>query len=96
VPYLPLRKRIYLNGKDTAACYNFAGCFFLRLYTFMLHASDVFHARFRLYIVVKVKFMGMRPQLDIVDFIFDFVVNPHINGILGEYIPFHEKLLIGL
>jgi hypothetical protein len=30
--------------------------------------------------------MGMRTQFDVVDFIFGFVLNPHVDGILGEHI----------
>ena len=69
-----------LSGKKAAACSHFAGCCFLR----------------DLYIVVEIKLMRVRPQFNIVDLIFGFIVNPHINGILGENITLHEKLLIGL
>ena len=40
--------------------------------------------------------MRVGPQFDIVDFVFGFIINPHIDGILGENITFKEKLLIGL
>jgi len=39
-------------------------------------------------IIIQVKLVGMRSQFDIVDFIFGFVFDPHIDGILGEHIAF--------
>jgi hypothetical protein len=41
-----------------------------------------------LYIVVEVKFMRMGPQFDVVDLVFGFILDPHIDGILGEDIAF--------
>jgi hypothetical protein len=37
-------------------------------------------------IVIQEKFMRMRPQLDIVDFVFGFVFDPHVNRILSKHI----------
>jgi len=39
-----------------------------------------------LYIEIQVKFVGMRTQFDIVDFMFGFIFNPHVNCILGKNI----------
>ncbi len=37
-------------------------------------------------IEIQVKLVGMGTQLDVVDFIFGFVLNPHVDRILGENI----------
>jgi len=47
-------------------------------------------------VVVEIKLVRMGPQLDIVDFVFGLVVNPHVDGIAGEDIASEEKFLIGL
>ena len=39
-------------------------------------------------IKIQEKFMRMRPQFDIVDFIFGFIFNPHVNRILGKHVTF--------
>jgi len=66
--------------EGTAARLSFAGCCFSR----------------GLYIVVQIELMRVGPQFNIVDFMLGFIVNPHVNGILGEDITLHEKLLVGL
>ena len=38
----------------------------------------------RLYIEVEIKFMRMRPQFDVIYLVFGFIVDPHVDGILGE------------
>ena len=41
-----------------------------------------------LYIKVEVEFMRVGPQFDVVDLVICFIVDPHIDGILGEDIAF--------
>ena len=67
-----------ISAEKTAARLDNAGCCFHRW----------------LYIVVKVEFMRMRPKLDIVDFVFGFILNPHIDGVPSKDIAFQKKFLI--
>lgn len=39
---------------------------------------------------------GVRAQADGINLVFPLVVDPGINGILGEDVPLQEKLMIGL
>ena len=41
---------------------------------------------FKLDVIVEKELVRMRSQFDGVDLVFDFVVNPHVDGILGKYI----------
>ncbi len=41
----------------------------------------------RLDVVIQEKLVWMGSQIDVVDFIFGFIVDPCVDDILGEYIP---------
>ena len=49
-------------------------------------SHESYAANLYLYIVIQIKLVGMWTQFDVVDFIFGFVFNPHVDGILGEHI----------
>jgi hypothetical protein len=38
----------------------------------------------RLYIKIQKKVTRVWPQFDVVDFVFDFAIDPHVDGVLGE------------
>jgi len=45
-------------------------------------------------IVIEEIFIGMRPQPDRIDLAHHFVLDPSLQDVHGEYIPFHEELMI--
>jgi hypothetical protein len=70
------------------------GCFYFNWLASSI--GQLFKPTRLLDIEIQVKFMGMRTQFDVVDFMFDFIFDPHVNGILGEHIALQKEGPIGI